>query len=76
MSKKIKKVTDIKDEEVKKTGEEEETEKEGGTLSDGVLDAFEEVAPADSLLEDESLSIENEDEDELDSGDYKPLDEW
>ena len=68
-------------EEVKKVvGEEEETEKESGTLSDGVLDAFEEVAPVDPLLEveDETLiaAEESEEDDELDSGDYKANDEW
>ena len=78
---KIKKFTAIKDKgeekDVKKvTGEDEETEKESGTLSDGVLDAFDEVAPVDSLLEEESTLLESEEEDELDSGDYRPSDEW
>jgi hypothetical protein len=59
----------------KKVAVEEEPEKEGGTLSDGVLDAFDEVAPADILLEEETLLAE-EDEDEIDSGDYKANDEW
>ncbi|MFH1607499.1 MAG: hypothetical protein ABIC91_09190 [Nanoarchaeota archaeon] len=79
-SNKIKKVarTENKNvkEDVKKVGGEEETEKEVGTLSDGVLEAFDELAPVDPLLEDESLLPENEEDDEIDSGDYKPLDEW
>ncbi len=62
-------------EEVKKVVGEEEPEKEGGTLSDGVLDAFDELAPVDVLLEEEVV-IAEEDDDEIDSGDYKPLDEW
>ena len=66
------------DDEVKKEDEEEEGEpKDGGTLSDGVLDAFEEVAPVDPTEEDEELVdidkiIDEEDEDDLD---YNP-DEW
>lgn len=67
----------VVEEDVKKVvGEEEETEKEGGTLSDGVLDAFDEVAPVDPLLEDDTLLPEEEDDDELDSGDYRANDEW
>jgi hypothetical protein len=58
-----------------KPGEEEEEPKEGGTLSDGVLDAFEEAAPVDPLEEDivdiDALA-DKEDEDALD---YDP-DEW
>jgi len=76
MKKNIKnnKTTDIED--VKKTsGGEEETDKESSTLSDGVLDAFDEVAPVDPLLEEEEVIVE-EDEDDIDSGDYKPLNEW
>ena len=81
--KKIKKnigthTSDTKD-EVKKTEGEDEVEKESGTLSDGVLDAFDEVTPVDPLLleEDEVVLPENEeDDDEIDSGDYKPLDDW
>lgn len=68
-------VKDTKEEVKKPAGEEEETEKESGTLSDWVLDAFEEVAPVDPLLEDEALLLEEE-EDEIDSGDYKANDEW
>jgi hypothetical protein len=58
--------------------DEEEKEKEGGALSDGVLDAFEEVAPVDPLLEieEEDTLAEEDDDDEFDSGDYKPSDEW
>ena len=60
----------------KTLGDEEEEHKEGGTLSDGVLDAFEPVDP----LEDEdgtpvkSLDdiIDEEDKDDMD---YNP-DEW
>ncbi len=82
---KTKKGTDIKnksaEEDIKKIdGEDEETEKEGGALSDGVLDAFDEVAPvdplADPLLEDESIPLEDGEDDELDSGDYRANDEW
>ena len=81
---KTKKTTNTKDkgvkkEEVKKvTGEEEEIEKESGTLSDGVLDAFDEVVPVVDplLLEDETILPEDDEDDEIDSGDYKPLDEW
>jgi len=77
--KKIKKTTSKKDkvvkvEEVKKVEGEEEVEKESSTLSDGVLDAFDEVAPVDPLLEDETLL--EEEEDDLDSGDYRPNDDW
>lgn len=64
-------------EEVKKIDCEEETEKEGGALSDGVLDAFDELTPSDILLlEEETLLAEEDEEDELDSGDYKANDEW
>ena len=74
---KTKKITEdkVKKEDIKKVAGEEETEKETGTLSDGVLDAFEEVAPVDPLLEEETLLAEEE-EDEIDSGDYKANDEW
>ena len=83
-SKKNKKAVNSKDKGVKKdvkkivgVGEGVGPEKENSTLSDGVLDAFDEVAPVDSLLlEDETILPEEEEEDELDSGDYKPLDEW
>ncbi len=75
-----KKTGSIKEKEEKVVGgEEEETEKETSTLSDGVLDAFDEVAPVDPLLleDDEVSTPENEeDDDEIDSGDYKPLDDW
>ena len=67
---------DVKD-DIKKTGGEEETDKEAGTLSDGVLDAFDEIAPVvDPLLEEEAVIPEEEDDDEIDSGDYRPSDEW
>lgn len=63
------------DDEVKKPDEEEEEPKEGA-LSDGVLDAFEEAAPADPLEEDILVSLdelaEKEEEEDLD---YDP-DEW
>ena len=78
----IKKENKKDKEDVKKGEGEEETEKESGTLSDGVLDAFDEVAPiiADPLLliEEEEVVLpgDEEDDDSLDSGDYKPLDEW
>ena len=62
-------------EDIKKIGGEEEPEKEGGTLSDGVLDAFDELAPVDILIEEEAVLAEEED-DELDSGDYRANDEW
>jgi len=46
-------------------------------LSDGVLDAFDEIAPVvDPLLEEEAVIPEEEDDDEIDSGDYRPSDEW
>ena len=58
----------------------EEEPKEGAVLSDTVLDALvdEEATPVDPLLakEDEELFLEEEDEDELDSGDYKNPDDW
>ncbi|MBA4320432.1 MAG: hypothetical protein C0412_18700 [Flavobacterium sp.] len=78
---KIKKVAhtenkNVKEDVKKVTGGEEETEKEVGTLSDGVFEAFDELAPIDPPLEDESILPENEEGDEIDSGDYKPLDEW
>jgi hypothetical protein len=67
-----------KKEDIKKIDGEEETEKESGTLSDGVLDAFDEVAPVVDplLIDDEVILPEEEEEEEIDSGDYKPLDEW
>ncbi len=74
--KKTKKIEEKKVEEVKKVGGEEETEKESGTLSDGVLDAFDEVAPVDPLLEEEEVLPGEEEEDDIDSGDYRPLNEW
>ena len=79
--KKTKKLVAIKNkgvkEDVKKVETEEgETEKVSSTLSDGVLDAFDEVVPVDPLLEDGTILPEDEGDDELDSGDYKPLDEW
>ncbi len=55
---------------------EDEAEKETGTLSDGVLDAFDELAPVDPLLEDETILPEDEEDDEIDSGDFRPSDEW
>lgn len=67
------------------TEETSESEKEGGALSEGVLDAFdEEVAPTDPLImsEDDMESEEDDFDDdeeknfEIDSGDYKPDDEW
>lgn len=80
-TKKVKKGLDTKNvvkekDDVKKVGTEEEPEKESSTLSDGVLDAFDELAPVDPLLENEVAIPENEEDDEIDSGDYKPLDEW
>jgi predicted transglutaminase-like protease len=63
--------------------EDTEKEKESSTLSDGVLDAFdEEITPTDPLLLSEEDTIggyENEEDEEdvgIDSGDYKPDDEW
>ena len=76
---KIKKLPVVDDksnkEETKKPEGEEEAEKDGGTLSDGVLDAFEEVALTDPLAEEDTLATEDDD-DEIDSGDYKANDEW
>ncbi len=85
LKKNIKKEDKSTKDDVKKVaGEEEETEKESGTLSDGVLDAFDEVTPvvdpllADPLLlEDEAILQEDEDDEGgIDSGDFKPLDDW
>lgn len=80
--KKVKKSEDTDEKDVKGVvatgGEEEEPEKEGGALSDGVLDAFEETAPADPLEGDEETEktlddlIDEEDKDDMD---YNP-DEW
>ena len=79
--KKIKKISPVKNKKVKEEEKkvvvgEEEPEKESGTLSDGVLDAFEELTPVDILLEEETLLTEEDEDDELDSGDYKANDEW
>ena len=78
-TKKIKKIIRQDDKDVKNAAKkiegEEEPEKEGGTLSDGVLDAFEELAPVDILLEEEVV-VTQDDDDEIDSGDYKANDEW
>jgi hypothetical protein len=83
--KKVKKTSKIKNKGVKGVVEidiksvvvGEEPEKESSTLSDGVLDAFEELAPVDPLSEEEAIIAEvEEEEDELDSGDYKANDEW
>jgi len=69
-----KKPKDVKTED----GEEEEEKSEGGVLSDSVLDAFDNdvAAPIDPLEDDPLLSTEDDDEDILDSGDYKISDEW
>lgn len=78
--KKIKKAVETKNkvvkEDVKKITTEDEPEKDGGTISDSVLDAFDELAPADLLLLDEETVLAEEEEDELDSGDYRPNTEW
>ncbi len=77
-----KKITKNKDEKDTKKGKPEETEeeapKDGGALSDGVLDAFEEAVPAvDPLLEDDEAIIpEEEEEDDIDSGDFKIPNDW
>ena len=77
--KKVKKSEDTEEKGIKPEvkGEEEEETKEGGALSDGVLDAFEEVAPVDPLLEvEEEVAVTEDDEDdEIDSGDYRANDE-
>ena len=81
-SKTIKKDTKKVKEDVKKVEGEEDVEKESGTLSDGVLDAFDEVAPVvDPLLlgDEEEVALtedDEEDEGELDSGDFKPGEDW
>ena len=66
MVKKIKKVIDTKTkgskEEEKDLDEDKEPEKEGGTLSDGVLDAFDEEVPVVDPLEEESLSEDDDDD--------------
>jgi len=80
--KKIKKSEDTDEKDVKGVvtgGEEEEPEKEGGALSDGVLDAFEETAPADPLEDEDGTPIKSLDdiidEEDKDDLDYDP-DEW
>lgn len=67
--------------EVETKPKEEEVKEEGGPISDGVLDAFEEpVVPVvdplvvDPLLEEEAL-LEAEDDEEADALDYNPA-EW
>lgn len=56
----------------------DEEPKEGGVLSDSVLDAFDEEAPVeDELLKDPfETAEEGDDEIPLDSGDYGTTDEW
>ena len=68
------KIKGVKKEIPKETEEKDEEEvKEGGALSDGVLDAFEETVPVvDPLLEEEALLEAEDDEDDLD---YNPS-EW
>ena len=65
---------------INEEGADEEKEKsEGGVLSDSVLDAFDnDTTPAiDPLLEEDPLLLsEDDEEDILDSGDYKISDEW
>lgn len=74
--KEVKKIT----KPVKPTEEtdEEEEKSEGGVLSESVLDAFDnETAPVvDPLEEDPLLTTEDDEDDLLDSGDYKVSDEW
>ena len=68
-----KKLKEVKKETPKEEGvKEEEEPKEGGIISDGVLDAFEEPAPVDPLIEEEALLEAEDDEDDLD---YNPA-EW
>lgn len=71
-----KKSKEVKKEIPKKESPKDEEEiKDAGTLSDGVLDAFEETAPAvDPLLEEEAL-LESEDNEDEDTLDYNPA-EW
>ena len=78
MSKKSKKTNEESLEQNKTpvVEESEETEKEGGALSDGVLDAFDEVAPTDPLVEEDPFLTEEDEIEDLDSGDYSPEDEW
>ena len=74
MVKKIKKVIDTKKKDSKepeKDSEEGETEKEGGTLSDGVLDAFDEEVAAVDPLEDDSLSEDDEDDSSGDDNEWQ-----
>ncbi len=58
----------------------EEGDKEGGVLSDSVLDAFDEAAPVeleDDLLKPDPFTTDGEDDEvPLDSGDYGTTDEW
>ncbi len=69
-----KKPKDVQPEE----SEDEEEKSEGGVLSDSVLDAFDnDAAPAIDPLEDDPLfTTEDDEEDMLDSGDYRVADEW
>lgn len=71
-----KKIKEIKKEIPKEESPKEEEEiKDVGTLSDGVLDAFEETVPVvDPLLEEEAL-LESEDDEDEDALDYNPA-EW
>ena len=55
--------------------EEEETPKEGGVISDGVLDAFEETAPVDPLLVDDEGTVDGDDDQDEEDLDYNPA-EW
>lgn len=48
--------------EEKRRGEEEHEHKEGSTLSDGVLDAFDEVAPEEEILEEDIFGGNEEDD--------------
>lgn len=77
----MKKKEEKKPKEVKKEedGEEDEEKAGSGVLSDSVLDAFDnETVPVADILEDDPLFIaeDEDDEDMLDSGDYKISDEW
>jgi hypothetical protein len=63
---------------IEETEEEEKGKGEGGVLSDSVLEAFDNDATpvVDPLEDDPLLPLEDDEEDMLDSGDYKVSDEW
>jgi len=69
-----KKVEEEKKDVIKEEGEESE-EKSSGTLSDGVLDAFDEETPVAGLEEEDLLAADDEDE-ALDDMDFRTSEDW